>query len=69
MFRVGEKIVYIKQSYTGLKLASIHIIKDIRFDTSISLEDSYKNWWFSSECFISLSEYRKQKLNELKKIS
>jgi hypothetical protein len=68
MFRVGEKVVYIKRTYYGLKLNSISTIKEVK-DYSISLEDSYIGWWFSKDCFITLTEHRKNKLQKLQNIS
>jgi len=68
MLKKGEKVVYIKQSYNGLKLNSLYTIKDIK-DDSISIEESHPFWWFSTKCFTPLHKHRKSKLEKLNSIS
>ncbi len=67
MFRIGDKVVYTKKSYTGIKANKIYTIKTIK-ENSITIEGYNESWNFSKDCFISLSEYRRNKLIQLKEV-
>ena len=64
MFKVGEKVVYIKKLYNTIELNKNYTVKTFT-STSITLLEYHNNWHFSNSCFISLSEYRKLKLKKI----
>jgi hypothetical protein len=82
MFNTGEKIVCINnndliaEDLNFLKIGSIYIVVDSDYDSKNdieyvgvnSIDDGLYETWFISARFIKLTEYRKQKIKQLRNV-
>jgi hypothetical protein len=63
MFKIGDTIVCFNRDSPGLKYGQSYTINSILVDTWISFDDTSD--LFSLEYFISLTEYRKLKIEKI----
>ena len=65
MFKPGDKVICIKKDifFENLIVGKIYTIENVYGDDTISTPELY--YTYPSYCFISLKEYRKQKLQKI----
>jgi len=67
MLKKGDKVIYINKSSNTLKLNNIYIVEFVTH-SNILIKNSDIFLWITKDYFITLKEYRKNKLQKLKDI-